>query len=820
MAAVDNNPTTSGKDPASYEVMPLLFQNPDGEISENKLINNLVYDQGYEAHCGNQQWVIKKEIWGSLSSYFDSASEENYWNTGEIVFDQTTPYMADLSKAHVPLIRGMEPSLETMKNSSFEGFFGANMQLPEEMFTVDGVRYLQNAAGVAEKRLSTFRQCVYKKQNIDAIGRICSAIVGPCVLNKEITIPANSQTGVQQTTMKVLDIQSLFKKIRPGLQGDELNYQVCNDLTGGDENKRADSADPSPADDYTLFLTHAAINMLPIDIDNLYRLAFLVLVPQQDPDDGEDKFYYLQESANVNERKHAPIFIAFKIPEFATNKSYTVRNIDSLELVKMGLQNSDTNRQDLIDQEEKRSDLAGKTKTVSGQSMHDKAINCEGLPQCERTEENVLKNTLIDIVNASNLDCQIDTLVIMDYGEDGDTAGNQSSTVENIFNQKDINYEKAGDLYVPANKDIKEYSYVYNNNNELINDLESNTQENFHWNLVINDEKDTQLGDNIIVNAYLVLPVGETVKDANKSLAIFWSKDTFIEMVKENTLADMMNKQGAIPKFYTFKGENVKFNASDSFPFCYKSEMVMTEDENGFPIYSYECSDEKKVGFSLIDGKESLLLPDFGLGWMIRKIQQQIRSVSHDSYEYVASCQRIEDLFLGRCGGAASGNAPQTVTSANCPAVLTYSDSIKLNKEGFLNELTERYPNTIMTESLFDYVVSEAKKVGWNPALFLALGREETAWGAVGNIKVMGCLGGPDLTSSSTPQEIVDHQISCITRNFSLSMSCEDFMCKYSGDAAKGPCEIKLNPIFAVNLPIFYRALTETNTVEEYLGAI
>jgi len=51
-------------------------------------------------------------------------------------------------------------------------------------------------------------------------------------------------------------------------------------------------------------------------------------------------------------------------------------------------------------------------------------------------------------------------------------------------------------------------------------------------------------------------------------------------------------------------------------------------------------------------------------------------------------------------------------------------------------------------------------------------------------------------------------------------MSCEDFMCKYSGDALQGPCEIKLNPVFAVNLPIFYQALTETNTEEEYINEI
>jgi hypothetical protein len=46
------------------------------------------------------------------------------------------------------------------------------------------------------------------------------------------------------------------------------------------------------------------------------------------------------------------------------------------------------------------------------------------------------------------------------------------------------------------------------------------------------------------------------------------------------------------------------------------------------------------------------LFPDFGLGWFIRKIQTTIRSTADDAYEYVASCERVEDLFLGRCKGA------------------------------------------------------------------------------------------------------------------------------------------------------------------------
>lgn len=638
---------------AEYEVMPLL---PQGEgISEAALINSMIFDQGYEAHCANKQWVISKDIWGSLSSYFDPSSAENYWNRGAITFGDDSAYLADLSRAHVPLLRGMEPSVETMKNSSFEGFFGANTQLPEHFFSPDGSRFLLNASGVAERLLPAYHQCYYKKQNIDAIGRICSTIVGPCALNKKMLVAANPITGISSREMKILDIQDLFEQIRPNLGGEDLNRQVCFDLFADSEAKeQTNNYQPPTVSVSTMNLTQAAISSAPLDIDNLYRLAFLILVPQQDPDENQDKFYFLQSNANINARKHAPIFAAFKIPDFSTNKSYLFKNIDSLEITKQVLQSVEQNASDSAAQKEKRQQLQGKTQSASGQSTSGKAVDCDGLPQCERSSDNALQNTLVDLINSSDLNCNLETLTIVTDQIPGGAPAPGSSAIANIFDQEDLHYENAGDLYTPANKDIKEYDYVYDSNNVLINRLSSNEQEIFSWQLLV-DEPEPELGENIVVNAYLVLPIGESVKDANKALTIFWNKDTFVEMIRENTLIDMMGKQGVIPKFYTFKGENATFKASDSFPFCSRYETTTEVDANGQAITTYSCADEKSVGVSLTDNKKSLLFPDFGLGWLIRQIQTTIRSTANETYEYVKSCQRIEDLFLGRCGGASSG---------------------------------------------------------------------------------------------------------------------------------------------------------------------
>jgi len=118
----------------------------------------------------------------------------------------------------------------------------------------------------------------------------------------------------------------------------------------------------------------------------------------------------------------------------------------------------------------------------------------------------------------------------------------------------------------------------------------------------------------------------------------------------------MENKTGAIPKYYTIKNSNASFSDSDGFD--WKTNCRFEIDPNGGvdplgnPVYIIVC-DEKSFGVSVAGSpKNGLLFPDFSLGWFIRKIQTTIRSTADEAYEYVASCERVEDLFLGRCKGS------------------------------------------------------------------------------------------------------------------------------------------------------------------------
>jgi hypothetical protein len=188
-------------------------------------------------------------------------------------------------------------------------------------------------------------------------------------------------------------------------------------------------------------------------------------VPIQDPDDSEDKFFFLQKDPQINAKIHAPIFIALKIPDFGTNKSKTAGNIDSLELSKLAIQSEEQNQQDLEDQDKKREDLYNFALNPTS-----KVINCP-YPKCKEPLEKVL----IDLINASSLSCTDDTLEIVRTDNNNiDVTAERfgDSDIEKIFNQEDLNWEKAGDLFTPGSKDTRdEYKYRSDGNEVAANAL-------------------------------------------------------------------------------------------------------------------------------------------------------------------------------------------------------------------------------------------------------------------------------------------------------------------------------------------------------------
>jgi hypothetical protein len=682
----------------AFTLMPMFL--PKGpSYNYGDLLIAMVKDQGYEAHCAAMQWTIDKKLLGNIEKFFSSSTppEESFYNgLNPTIFGGVDPYIVDLTKARIPMFRGMEDKNTTQKNSSLEGMFGANYQTVQDS-------YMLNSSGVAKRVLSSYQQCLAKTQNLVSIEQICNEVTDECTINKKynfkIAVDTNgssrvvtdSEIGsmtstehVENVDFKMTDLLSWFQEIRPELSKEKLYQQVCFDIAGGDN--AANSVDtgytPPNVDINKIAKLREAVGRMPIDLDTLYRLAFLVLVPTQDPgkDDDGDKFYFLQEKPQIDLKIHAPIFIAFKIPDFATNKSRISGNIDSLELTKMILQPKEQNDKDLADQKDKRDMIYS-----LAQTKPDPVIHCP-YPKCIKPLEKVL----IDIINGTSPKCRNDTLRIIestttDAGEEIDASGfgvNErqatASAIEMIFNQEDLNWENAGDLFTPASKDMRQYSYTSDSNTEVANKLRSKFLNPFEWELTV-DEDRPPLDPPMIVNAYLVVPIGENVKDVNKALSIFWSEEEFFDMIKTNVIEDMTNpdgtsKQGAIPKYYTIKDATFGISTSQQInPIdkCEYKEVIKKDKNGGWYTDLVETCSHYTFGFGFSDttsknessSKGNLLIPDFGLGFMVRKIQQKLRNTFNQTYDYILSCQRVEDMFLGRCKGDPIGGANKSFCS-------------------------------------------------------------------------------------------------------------------------------------------------------------
>lgn len=690
------------RDPNEYNLMPLVINSGVSADKRINLLANMVSDQGYEAHCAQKEWSIDPVAWGTIAEYFQNFSDPQR-------FYGTDIYHANFEAARIPLMRGMEDGALTDKNDSFEGMFGANLQ------TVFNEDDYQNATGVTGRLLSSYWQCYYKKNNLDVIEKLCDKFFDKCFLDKEIQIPADPLTGISAQTFTYLGVKKRLDKMHPELKNaerSELNSAICSDLYG-DPNALAEAeAVASEIDNKKdLDLSRLAIERVNFDLDNLYRLAFLILVPRQSTAANKLSF---QASPGGENGKDAPIFIAFKIPEFGTNKSRTLGNVDSLELSKLVLQNEQQNQQDFDDQEAWRDQLFEIAKTVDGRNASDKTIQCGKDSDCVRSDANVLKNVLVDIVNATAPDCTVDNISVIDLVGTDDPA-NSNANIDNIINSPDIHFERAGDLFTPAIALIEGTAgNMYKNdlfvgNASLVESIPSKDEgNNFSWDVTI-ASPNPDLGEQIRVRAYLVLPVGENIKDVNKSLGVFWSKDAFLELVKNNVLVDMENKTGAIPKYYTIKGSDVRFNDSDSYPWqtechdepVYDSNGDPMNDEEGNPMLETVCTDST-FGVNVKDSrKEELLFPDFGLGWLIRKIQTTIRSTADATFEYIDSCERVEDLFLGRCGRRSGAGELSAMcdgeTFSKIEGLPSYDNILEKAKADFTNNIATR-----VTQELID----------------------------------------------------------------------------------------------------------------------
>ena len=786
------------KDPMEYNFMPLSIK-PIGDDASagdmrKALIQGMIQDQGYEVKCAAPQWKIKPQLSGEYELFFDLFPQE-------VLIGEGNPddYNLYLSNARVPMFRGDEAFKLTNKISSLEAFFGVTNPELEDPTAV-------NSSGVIQNLTTLGEQCQMKLNNFAAIKKICDRLNSgsTCYLNRVIP----------QTTIKVLSLMETlngYKEFYGGYMAEENRLRQERSLAPLPTNFCDDFENTQGGQFLKFGITQEehkkqviALNNAPFDMDTLYRIAFLVVAPRQNEEEGgDDIFWFRQSPENINDEDiKAPIIVPFRIPDFSTNKSLALYPmLDSGGATRRVV--TDRVTQILIDKQDKtrRQNYATKVNQAYGKALNDPRarIYCPGLYQCEPGQpeggSTVLYRLLIDMVNGLGDNCDGVGGYIEDAGEISTSTGFSLDT--RAFQ-----------------------SQYYNVNPDYFH---QDTSQSFDWKLTI-DKEHADNGifadgyeNSVEVNSWIIAPLGAEVKRLEEALGVFFGKKTLAAMKKNNCLPDFPDDKhacGVIPERYPIKGGPkgvLGLAASATREIFYdwsEPEVCRWKKLKGGGQIQICEQPKHQVTLTLVESRGPVGPIGAAMGWMVRRIEEVIRPL-----DVQINCSRTEDLFLGKCSIKPLGTG--ITVPGNCSATLGFDqkiyDTVLGNKESFLTEIKTRYPETKMTSQLFDFVMEYSKQMGWNPAIFLTLGREETAWGAVGSPHWFGCMAGNPGAITNDEQH-AKQQMDCLPANgYNTSMSCNFFMCRYAEGIEDESCVFAVNPEFPINFPEWYELITTPN---------
>jgi len=636
------------RDLNKYYLYPLIL-NPEESLNDtgdfvDTLIWNLVYDQGYEVHCPSPSLIISKRVVGEMKKYFEL-------HPGPVVMSGQGSYKANLSEAKVPMFRGSEKETLTDKTSSFEGYFGS---LDLDASELDSSEL---AAGVAHSLLTKEQQCTIKVNNLITAQQMCeklddqNTLVNPetCALHEKIpkTDYYIYSSEVKSHNGKKSLLNAYLKAYEDGVGCSEFS-KSWNSKLDIDQDEFEE--------------IQVAIESMSLNLDKVYRLAFFIIAPLQDLNESletrcaaagngnnpEDRFCFLSRhigsegsSGQINTKnikKHSPMFVAFKIPDLATNKSYSFPLWkDAADLTTSAIRSPEQNDYVKKEIEKAREELLTDVKAAQSIRKHgteeQKAslvINCSGMPSCDCAHGAgcELRKALVDIINGTDQTC------------------------ENIDPNPLGAVEKAGDIFSPAQV-LPAVGNEFKSPFWLEVPPTQKSSDPWRWGLKIKDFSDgikkisSGGKQGVQVRTLVVSPIGTNMEYINEALKIFFTLDGFEAMVANNCIPDSENNCGLVPIYYPL--EDAKFNFKDkATKSFYDPSKDCPEDE--FGIEQIPC-DNNSWGIELDDNNVGIKIKGAELGWMIKKVQQSLAALGSKTHGYLESCQRTEDMFLGRCPG-------------------------------------------------------------------------------------------------------------------------------------------------------------------------
>ncbi len=637
----------------------------------------------------------------------------------------------DYREALIPILRDNN-RLPQLKRS-LEDYFGYKEP------ATDNYNLAEMRSGAVNSLLTSNQRCVQSAISLLQRQEMCNKLADPSAC-------ALYETEVPNTSMTV---KALLDQYKSYSSGSIEHQETCTRIVS------------SPDSEF-----RRGMLGLPLQVENSYRLAFLVTtirtrVPLTDSMLNLFQHPHRGELGEAPDPPHVVIVTAFKIPDIVTNKGTIAGEPESghTDFNDPAMVTRDVLIPSHIKQEmDERGDEARQRLLTAGryvatvpQDDNSMEIECQignvgsqpgvGAQQCK----DPLTWALVDLINAQAM-VEEENGALTEAQKD-ELSGAQREQLFTLNCDDEDAFEQADYIYDPAQLDplddpgrvfradwgvtllenlFTDQTHIVPDSgadsalNPMYSDTNNNKQGGEHWGLKsvfhVVDGNRGAFGNSEparTVKHFIVYPAGYDLKTVEAVMS-----GTFFS---SNQIADLKEKSMAYQQF-EIKDDKVIFTggeASHTFEDKYDCKEVTKIDGTGTPYTDFECVN-KTFGFSFGTDQEPSPAGVLGakLGYWMYTIQLALQRAQSLTHKYLENCDSTEDFLLDACGGA---SVAQVGVGANISADFTDISSFQIPYWSG-NNVVFNPPS----QELWNAITAASQRHGCDPWMVLATAHSES----------------------------------------------------------------------------------------------
>ena len=586
-----------------YYLQPIkgLGTNEETDDKNQEIIRTDLINQGYQAFCAAPKYEAVATLGpGEIVDLFVNKMGEST----ELDFESTQ--VVDFTSAKVPLWRDIKG--KQFLFTSIEEFWGFKDTVVGENTTSE-----INSSPI-NSLLSNQQRCQASVDILINQEVMCNKLKNPdvCVLYKR---------PIPDTSFTVKSLLNAYKDIAGAEYRNKNTIEkTCEKLVSSDLNT----------------IVRQGLLFTPLNIDRVYRPAFLVISVEQIPEQQGKLYNFFRDDKSNN---HAVLAVAFKVPDIGTNKRADQSNSDSSAHTAWNDPLSLSN--DVLNTGEQKENILKKNNdffSKINQLSESSSKNPQDATNLIRCNPATAPDSCGDKLGAA--------LISIINGQDKDPM-TKSKMLCNKYS-----VEPASEIYdvasLSAQGDKTNFKANLNFGNQIIDALlPGKDSEVLKSRWEVNAQTWKNQGDSLIdINFYLVYPAGMELESVEQSLAAtFFAKDELTDLNHYQ-----LKKQGFSVQDTT--QELIGGSQSHTFPNPTKCKWVMRESATpGVQIPVWECEDATFTGAIEAVTQLPARIIGGGLGYWMRIIQLTLHGLASVPRNYLATCKTTEQFLLGKCSG-------------------------------------------------------------------------------------------------------------------------------------------------------------------------